>query len=235
MVDELSGEEAAGVLLLDPDVSCALGAFGRKGTGKSHALTQLFREYPYDRLLVDSTGDVDPDFSFTEPWPYPLLEEGWPEAEDGGRASYRLRPNRRLPTERRGNRSEPVWRWQVDDATGLVMDHGRTALFYDDAADTVPAGRILPNTDDMLSTLRHRHVSLFVTGPRPVGIDPRVLSQLDKVLMFDMPHELDVRRLAVTLGLPDRELYGLIRALDEHEFVLYDSKEHHLYHCDALP
>lgn len=236
MPDNLDHGDVAELFALDPDKSSVVAAFGRKGTGKSYLSTMLFEAYPYDRLLIDNTGDVDPGFSFTSPWPYP--EDQWPDPpEQGQRGSWRLRPNHRTPPEKRGATTAPQWRWDIDDALGFAMDHGRVAVQVDEVGETFPVGKTLPMGDDMLHTLRHRNVSLFAAGPRPVGLDPLVLTQADLVAMFNLPHEIDVRRLAATLGLPDDELYGLIRGLDAeaHEFLLFDQNHHELYHCDPLP
>ncbi|MGH3180386.1 MAG: hypothetical protein ACRDOE_00525 [Streptosporangiaceae bacterium] len=234
--DDLTGDEAAELLTLDPDVSTVVFACGRKGTGKSVLTTSLFREYPYDRLLIDPTGDVDPFHEFTSP-ASSTPPETWPDTETGERASLRVRPNRRdaLRVRDGPHKGLPQWKADVDQWIGLAMDHGRTAIELDDCGEVIAVGRVPPYADDMLHTLRHRHVPLFMSCPRPVGIDPLGISQADLVAIFDVPHELDIRRLALNLGLEIDELYGLVRQLDEHEFLLFVAKRRELFHCDPLP
>jgi hypothetical protein len=235
-LDELTGDEAAGLLELDPDASTVVFACGRKGTGKSHLTTALFRDYPYDRLLIDPTGDVDPFLEFTSPTPVPVPED-WPESEDGGRLSFRYRPNRRNAVRIKGGMHDklPQWKADVDRWVGLAMDHGRTAVEIDDCGDIVSAGQAPPNTDDMLHTLRHRDVTAFFNTIRPVGIESLVLTQADYLAVFDMDHELDVRRLAPYLRVKVDELFALLQGLDEHEFLLRVAATKELYHCDRLP
>ena len=237
-VDDVAGEDVAGLLDLDPDKSTCVFACGRKGTGKTHLITTLFRAYPYDRLLVDVTGDVDRNFEFTEPIDAPLPST-WPTPESWGRPtgeriSLRHRPNYR-DNARSKRTNLPQWLEHVDDLVGLAMDHGRTAVEIDDAGEVIRANRVGPAIGDMLHTLRHRALTLLMSCPRPVSIDPLAISQADLVAIFDTPHELDVRRLKSALGVRVAvdELFALINALDEHEFLLVKGKE--LFHCDALP
>lgn len=234
MPEDLSSAQVADVFELDPEKSNVVMTFGRKGTGKSVLCTWLFQGYPYDRVLIDNTGDVDPDLRFTAPI-HPPFPASWPEDADG-RLSLRFRPNHRdAQAVVVQGRKVPKWRADVDDLVGLVMAHGRTALLVDEIGETFPVAKTMPNTDDMLHTLRHRDVSLFGAAPRPVGLDSLCLTQADLVAMFAIPHELDNRRLAATLGLPERELYALNRALEPYAFLLFDQRVHELYHCDPLP
>ena len=233
--EEISGADAEELLQLDPDRSTLVFACGRKGSGKSHAITHLFRAYPYDRLLVDVTGDVDPHLEFTEPAPMPP-PESWPEAPAGERASYRLRPNRRHAGRvNEGNyRSVPRWKVDVDEWVGLAFDHGRSAVEIDDCEDLVPHNPT-PCIDQALAELRHRDLSLFLSCIRPVGINVKCIGQADWVLIFDTPHALDQRRLAENLGVDVDELHAVISALDEHEFLLWWAERRQLFHCDKLP
>lgn len=236
--DDLTGEEAAGLLTLDPDVSTVVFACGAKGSGKSHLTTALFAAYPYDRLLIDPTGDVDPFHEITTPAPATPPDE-WPQAEEGERASLRVRPNRRNATRVRdgAHKGLPQWKADTDQWVALAMDHGRTAVYIDDAGDLLAVNRVPPNTDDMLHTMRHRNVPLFANTIRPVGIDSLIITQADKVAVFEVGHELDVRRLAPFLHVTPDELYALVRQVDteRHEFLLYDAKRRELFHCDPLP
>jgi len=236
--DEVTGDEAAELLTLDPDRSTLTFACGVKGTGKSHFSTTLFRGYPYDRILIDSTGDVDPWHDFTTPAPTAPPED-WDDlgTEEGQRQSLRVRPNRRDAVRVTEGPYERVPRWKVniDKWIGAAMDHGRTALEIDDAATVLAVNRVLPCADEFLHELRHRNVSAFVNTIRPVGIDTLVITQADFVAVFDLTHELDLRRLAPCIGLGVDELYSLVKQLDEHEFLLRVASSKELLHCDPLP
>lgn len=215
-----AGESAD--LELDPDKSNFLSFWGRKGTGKSFLAERFFRAYPYDELVIDSTGDVDPAGRFTEPWPTPA-PKSWPETDLQTRGVYRMVPNH----------LSPDWRDDVDRSIGDAFFHGRVCLWLDEVGEICPV-RCLPHTDLLLHQGRHRDLTVLFCGPRPVDINPLVLSQSDWVFIFDLPHELDVDRIAVVLGIPRAELRTLIRSLGEHEFLGYNAKTREIIVFPAL-
>lgn len=196
-------------LELDPDKSNFLSFWGRKGTGKSFLAERFFRAFPYDELVIDSTGDVDSSQAFTTPWPSPPPKE-WPNRDPHERQVFRMVPNH----------LSPEWRDDVDRSIGAAFFHGRTCIWLDEVGEICPV-RCLPHTDLLLHQGRHRNLTVLFCGPRPVAINPLVLSQSDWVFIFDLPHELDVDRVAIVLGIPQLELRQLIRSLGEHEFIGY--------------
>lgn len=210
-------------LELDPNRSNFISIWGRKGTGKSVLAGTFFRSYPYDELVIDSTGDVDPDGAFTTPWPTPP-PKAWPEAEPHARQVFRLVPNH----------LSPAWRDDVDRAIGTTFFHGRTCLWLDEVGELCPV-RCLPHTDLLLHQGRHRHLTVLFCGPRPVDLNPLVLSQSDWVFIFDVPHDLDIDRLALVLGIPKLELRALIRSLGEHEFLGFNAITREITVFPALP
>jgi Mg-chelatase subunit ChlI len=89
-------------LELDPRHSHFITIVGRKGSGKSLLARAFWLSYPYDRLVIDPTGDVDPGDPDAKPlvspmpakWPAPELDaEGRPK-----RQTYRFVPDMGSPT-----------------------------------------------------------------------------------------------------------------------------------------
>jgi hypothetical protein len=216
-----------------------LASFGPKGTGKSELSYRLFASYPYDALLLDVTGDVDPQHKLTEPLPRPLLEAAGTlldylaQLDDGGAsledpaavaeltgrvhaawhddATNRPRRYRYVP-----NLLRKDWLTRLDAVLGLAYLHGRCCVFADEIGVIAPAGRTPPFMRAVLHMGRHRALSMLMPGPRPAGLDPLVLGQADVVTIHGQLHELDVRRLAEHLHLRDAELGRLLEGLQRY-------------------
>lgn len=208
-------------LRLDPDRSAFIACFGRKGTGKSTLAESFWDSYPYDRLLIDATGDASRGHDY-EPLGDP---ESWPPDDDDIRQTYVLVPNR----------LDPACLDEVDRAIGVAYDHHKTLVWIDEIGEVAPANRTRPHMDMALHQGRHVDLSLLMCGPRPVNLDPLVLSQADWVFMFDIPHPLDIDRLAASLGIDRAELTAVIRNLGPHEFAGFDAQAHELTVFPALP
>jgi hypothetical protein len=214
--------EAGGLvdLTLDPERSNFVSIFGRKGSGKSY-LAQAFAEsYPFDELVIDATADIHLPGALPLPSPVPST---WPKAEHPQR--FRMVPNRLD----RGHGDE------VDRAIGLAFAHGLSLVWVDEIGEVAKANRVRPHFDLALHQGRHRRLSLLMAGPRPVDIDPLVLSQADWVFIFAMPHPADQERVAANLAIDRRELADLIAGLGRYEFIGYNAEEHELWLFPPLP
>ncbi len=233
-------------LVLDPDAGAYVSIFGRKGSGKSELAKSYFRAYPYDRLVIDSNGDVDPDSTFTVKvgpgdFEWPSLE-AWAEMRrdeaerrpgvDVGLPAYPslcyeidFTDDARVP-----GTQIPHWLWLVDQvvkkayslAKGTDGAPGRpVCLWLDEVGELAPAGRCPGNILQALHKGRHVHLTLLMAGPRPVGVEVLVLSQADLACFFEMPHELDRQRASAHLAIPIDELAGILDNLEEYGYMVF--------------
>jgi hypothetical protein len=230
-------------LVLDPDAGAFVSIFGRKGSGKSELAKSYFRAYPYDRLVIDSNGDVDPDSTFTIrvgpgdfEWPEP---EAWAEmrreeAEARPGAAGEFPPYPSLcyeidftdDTLVQGTRI-PRWLFLVDQAVKRAYHLGRpVCVWLDEIGELAPAGRCPGNIRQALHKGRHVHLTLLMAGPRPVDVEVLVLSQADLVCVFELPHELDRQRLSAHLGIPMDELGPLLDNLRQYGYLVFFASSH---------
>lgn len=247
-------EEFAPDFKFNPDRGAWLASFGPKGSGKSELSTRLLRSFPYDAMLIDHTGDVDPHHDFTEPLTAELarlavslrdadgsdasteglavqVREAW--RHDGQRHKYRYIPNY----------LERGWLETTDLAIGLAYLLGQCCIHLDEVNDACPVGQTPRWTRLDLRMGRHRKLSNLMPGPRPSDLDPLVLNQADVVTIHGQLHELDVRRLAKHLHLRERELLALIESLQRFErdgvevgeFLAYFKKDRELVIYPPLP
>ncbi|HEY2043695.1 MAG TPA: hypothetical protein VGH11_13530, partial [Jatrophihabitans sp.] len=93
-------ELAARALEIDPDRSNIVVCVGMKGSGKSEVARVIFDQWPYDRAVIDVTGDarpLDPTTRvMTTPWPATLPKPD--KDRDEKRITAWLRVNPRSDT-----------------------------------------------------------------------------------------------------------------------------------------
>ncbi|MFT3871021.1 MAG: hypothetical protein QM714_00005 [Nocardioides sp.] len=221
--------DAVSFPLLNPDLNQILLVIGRKGSGKSVFAREVFISWPYiDKFVIDPTGDADPGPGATTIRTLPAqLPEG-------------IRKGDFKTTRWIADPSSKTYREDLDRAVGLALypKHRRVLLWVDEAGEVFPAGRTGPSARTLLQQSRHWYASLIACTPRPVTIDPLLLSQADRVVIYDLPHPRDRERVAAGIGVPPGDLN---RALDEtrargpHWYLLYDARAHELYRCPPLP
>jgi hypothetical protein len=203
-------------LRIDPDEGAFVAIFGQKGRGKSELAKAFFLPYPYDRGLIDSNSDVDPLNQFTAPYRGRL-----PQPRDGLWPSVRYEPDYTL--------GDKAWRAGVDQFVAQIYalgdpraDDPRPAcLWVDEIGEIAKAGLTPPHLHQALHKGRHHRLTLIMSGPRPVDIDPLVLAQADLVCVFALRHELDRTRLAGSLGLSLAETEALLDNLDDFYFLAF--------------
>lgn len=218
-------------LELDPRLSHFITFVGRKGSGKSQLARAFWLSYPYDRLVVDPTGDVDPGDPEAKPLTVPMPAK-WPapELDDHGRPkrqTLRFVPDMGSPTA-------------VDDmdrAVGLAHWHParRAMLWIDEIGTLTRPSYTPPHLSRALHQGRHQRLTALFCGPRPVNIDPLVLAQADYVAVFDLPNPNDRRRVADSCGIEPREFDAWHAQLPEHGFLWFDQRAHELVLCDPIP
>ncbi len=222
-------------LQLDPRRASHVFICGRKGSGKSELAHLFWDSYPFDRLVIDPTGDVDAGDDakpLTTPlpttWPAPLA--GLVDDGTGGR--------RRRSTFR--FHADPGSATYVDDmdrAAGLAFTHGRCLLWLDEVGELTTANATPSHMRRVLHQARHRKLSTLFCGPRPMDINPLTYSQADYVACFDLPAPADRRRIADVCGLQLGTLEdALAEATEvEHGFIWWDAVERELLIMPPLP
>jgi hypothetical protein len=186
---------------------------------------RFWDSWPYDRLVIDPTGDAV-DGSDTEPLTEPLPAR-WPIGVDERRVSLRFK----------ADPGSPTYEDDLDRAVGLAFFHPskRCLLWVDEMDEVVRANKAKPHTRRMLRQNRHQGLSVLLAGPRPVDVDPLAVAQADLVFVFDLPNPNDRRRVADVVGYDPREFDEAVRALGEHEFLCWDANAKTLTHFPPLP
>jgi hypothetical protein len=206
---------------LDPARSTFILVVGRKGSGKSELAHLFFRQYPYDRLVIDPTHDVkleeSPEDKVTvidDPLPV-----RFPSPVDGERITLHYKPDMGSLT--------------VDDdtdrAVGLAFTHRRTLLWIDEIGEVARIHQTQPYMRRSLNYGRHRDLSLLMCGPRPINIDPLCVSQADYVYIFEMPNPRDRDRIAEGIGWDPKAFTAAVHELTgTHAYLRYNAraKEH---------
>ncbi len=208
---------------IDPDRPTYSSVFGKKGSGKSVLARRLWDTWPGDELCIDvaadalGPGDVDHTYRTDVPtlWPVPVRED----------EPVRIRyvPDVRSPSHLD----------DLDRAVGLALRRRGSLVWIDEIGVLSRANRTGPNLRRLLHQGRHERMTAVFCGPRPVDIDPLVISQSDYVFVFELPNPADRRRVADVCGIDPKTMDAAVHALGEHEFLRYDGRE--LVHFPPLP
>lgn len=237
---------------IDPTSNQLILCVGRKKSGKSQWAREAFRGWPgVDRLVIDPTGDADPGSprrpGQPESWKDDLNTQTWRELPTA------LPERQKVHVPGQGDVRVPgVYRWipnpmsktytdDLDRGIGLALftqpRDRRVLLWADEAADAFPAASDRPYARTLLMQSRHWHTSALICCPRPMNIDPLVLAQADRVVMFDVPGVADRKRLSDVIGVPHAQLVALlneIKSLPFH-YVMYVVDDNSLYVCPPIP
>ena len=216
----------------DPRKSVFMFACGRKGAGKSEWCRRWFDSYPFDRVVIDPTGDVRGDLT-----------------RDG--VAFQLVDTNVIPVSRpRGEDGQPVTLVYVPDmgaaaaaddmdrVVGLCLDSADhpVLLWVDEVGRLTTANSTPPNTRRVLHHGRHHAITILGAAPRPIDIDPLWINQADLVATFRLPNPRDRERVAANIGYPPREFDQLVLTeLHDHEYLLYVQAEDRLYIGPPLP
>lgn len=209
---------------IDPRQSNYITILGRKGSGKSYLAARLWETWPYDRLAIDPTGDarVGDDVERLED-PLPIRWPALPDKERRSSLHY-------VPDVGSATYSD-----DLDRAVGLAFGRGRCLMWLDEVGELTRANRTPPNMRRFLHQGRHKRISALMCGPRPIDVDPLVISQADYVYLFHLPHPRDKERVAGCIGIKPDELAAAIDALGEHCYLRYDARTRDLVEFPPLP
>lgn len=224
---------------IDPDSGAYMSSFGPKGHGKSELAVRLFASYPYNGLVIDHTGDFDPEGKLTEELSPALkaiadsigahkdnLDDMSDEEIDELLAAHRaaaIEAWRGDPPKRfRKYRYQPNflandWLERSDNVVALAYLVGHCAIVLDEVGLGAPSNRTPRFTRQALHMGRHQRLSMLMPGPRPAELDPLVLNQSDVVTVHGQLHPLDVQRLSRHFGTSDRELASILESLQRFE------------------
>lgn len=211
--------------LLDPTKNSILAFFGRKGSGKSQAAREHFRDWPgVDRVIIDINGDADPGDDLQATVLRGKLVQLPPRRDPAVPEVYRWIADPKSPT----------FREDIDAAIGacLFPRDRRVLIWFDEGGEAFPVSQVGPNGRLLLHQNRHFGASALICAPRPKGLDPLTYGQADRVLMFDMPSPMDRQRIAETIGIAPRKLTGVMDATNRRgDFwsTMYAAEEHQLY------
>lgn len=211
-----------------------MSAWGRKGSGKSVFNRRLYWSWAGDKLCIDVNGHAEPGAD-AEKISAGELGRKWPArpAELG----ERRRP-RNLHFE--ADPGSATYVDNLDRAVGLSLfpKDMPVMLWAGECGELMPNGRTGPHMRRLLQQNRHHRVTALFDGPRPVFVNPLVLSQSDFVAVYHLPNPNDRRRVAESIGYPparfDAECEETWRR-GPYWFLLWHSEAHRLYRMPPLP
>ena len=215
---------------LDPHKAAQICVVGRKGSGKTELAYLLFDSYPFDRACIDPNGDIKmPEDTVELELPIPSR---WPaeqvrqlQGEKAKRQTLHFVPDFH----------EPTYLDDMDRVMGMTFSHGRCCTLFDEAHEGMPANRTPPHARRKLRQGRHRDNTDIYATPRPMTVDPLMISNADWVYVFDLPNPADRKRVAENTGLDPKEMDAAVAALGEFEYLRYDASKKDWAHLPALP
>lgn len=212
-----------------------LSAWGRAGSGKSVFNRRLYQSYPGNKLVIDVNGNAEPG----------------EDAEKITRAELGTKfPTKKLELGERSQgprnlhfEADPGSDTYVDDldrAVGMALfpKDEPSMLWAGEVGEMMPNGRTGPHMRRLLQQNRHHRVTALFDGPRPMFVNPLVLSQSAFVAIFHLPNPNDRKRVAESIGYPakrfDAECEETVRR-GPYWFLLWHADAHKLYRLPPLP
>lgn len=221
-------------LQLDPRKPNHITIVGRKGSGKSVLAARFWEGWPGDRLVIDPTGDVDAgDDAEKLEQPMPSRWPTNPLAQVDGMAGKKKRSTLRFVPDMGAS----TYVDDMDRAVGLAFTKGNALLWVDEVGELTNASSTPPHVRRLLHQSRHRKLSLMFCGPRPIDINPLVMSQADYIAVFRLPNPADRKRVADVTGLDLGELEDALAEATavDHGYVWYDVVAEELLIMPPLP
>lgn len=203
----------------DPTKGVFFFISGKKGSGKSVVARRVWDGYPFDKVVVDPTGDIrknlrDEGVEFVDIPPDAIPVKLPRREDDQPPRIWVFVPDMGSPTA-------------VDDmdrVMGLVLNYpGPTAIWVDEMGVYSKVGATPPNLRRALHHGRHDQLTLIQACPRPIWIDPLCIAQADVVITFRTPNKRDRDRIAEEIGIPPEEFSELVLSLQAYEHLWFDA------------
>lgn len=203
----------------DPDKGVFFFISGKKGSGKSVVARRVFDGYPYDKIVIDPTGDITQD----------LADEG---------IEFERIPRDAIPVKLPRREEDAPFRiftfvpdmgaeTAVDDmdrVLGLALNApGPVAVWVDEMGTYSKVNATPPNLRRALHHGRHDQLTLIQACPRPMNIDVLCIAQADVVVTFRTPNRADRKRIAEEIGIPEDEFSEYVLALKAYEHCWFDA------------
>lgn len=194
---------------------------GKRQWGKSHAARLYFDAYPFDRVVFDPNNDIAPeaDWITIRRVPEDLATTGLEKREEALPLTSGTDPAR-VTVHYVPILSDPHWREDLDRLLLAVFEHQWVCLWIDEVVKVAKANQTLPSMDLILHQFAHQHLVVLLCGPRPVDIDPLVITQADLLYLYRLRGVQDRRRLAELLGVDLSEL-DVLMTLEPYNFLLH--------------
>lgn len=223
----------------DPHKPVQISVFGKKGSGKTELAYRFFDTYPGDRAIIDPNGDLKvPDDTLELLTPLPAR---WPGAAYDEFAAEHGLPESGSSRKRRAtlrfipDAGDEDYLEEIDRMVGLAFAHQRTCLFFDECHEGAPVGKTPPHMRRALRHGRHARLTLLLATPRPLTIDPLVVTQSDYVYVFKTPSPQDKHWIASNIGWDPKDFADGVNGLGPFEYLRYDAAQDDLAHFPALP
>ena len=218
-----------------PDPPLFIAIVGRKGEGKSELAYMLWKSWTGDRVAIDVTGDFinssDPKVHHDEPETVDLEvppPSSWP-------AHLRDPDEERLSLRYVPDHAAPDYIDDMDRVVGLAFAHGECLLVIEEFGLVAPANNVRPHTRKALHMGRHQDLSIILTMPRTVGVDPLGLAQADAIYVYDLPNPADRKRLADVIGWDRDVVDQAVAALEPHAYLRFLAGPHELAMFPPIP
>jgi hypothetical protein len=217
----------------DPRKAFFIFASGKKGEGKSHYSRAWFDAYPFDRLVIDVTGDISGDLAADEiafrKLDPQVLPATFPVNDDDRehRETCVLVPDMGSPTAID----------DIDRGIGLALRgrNNKCLLWVDEFGSVTSGNKTPPNMRRVLHHGRHHNLFCLLACPRSMDIDVLGISQADLVVTFRTPQIYDRQRIADNIGYDRGEFDDENQALGHHCYTAYDATEDQLYVMPPMP
>jgi hypothetical protein len=225
----------------DPRKSFYCYICGIKGSGKSEYAKHMFYSYPYDRLVVDVTHDVTeelrkdgiPHHQLTVP-----IAGSWPEWVRDPETEQRQMTLVFRPDMGDENAFD-----DMDRCVGLCMrgkdpSTSRTRpvlVWLDEIGDMTTAHKTGPGMRRALGHGRHHDLSMLMCGPEAKNINPKCISQADRVVVFQMMNRDHREAIARNTGVDQDEFDTLNKQLAEYEHMVWERDTREWTHMAPLP
>jgi hypothetical protein len=219
---------------LDAETGTIVLAVGKKRSGKSVFARQLYKAWPYDKLVIDPTGDADPGEDAERLRPEEITNRFPVRHELNGPAKPRNLHYRADP-------GSPTYRQDIDRVIGMALRprDRKTLLWVDEWGEVSQVNRTQPNARRLMMQSRHYGpVSAILCCPRPKHIDRLSISQADGIAIYAVPDFEDRRTLAANMGYDPKEFeaeYADNRARGTHSYLFWHAPSETLFNCPPLP